>query len=327
MKKSILSLSLIFAINANAMVVSDPTLIANQLADNVKAYAQQIQSYAQQVQMYKQMIIDTLNFEKHLKALGVDMDEWRDIIGDIAGTIDEFQNLYNDLKNIPNDLKIGFEKMNKACSFLGTNVDGFSSAKSAVKQFNRQTNKCFRALNDDNAITKKLKELDKDLQKATSLEEIKKIQTQISNIQNARDFVKQEKNQEMLDKTLAIYDTFYGDSEDGEKGLKITSYEDRAKKLKDLASQMKKTKNEKQTTALTNTILLEMLQQNTEMQGIMINFSNALATQQAQSGSQKRLSEDSFDQKSVTYEFSDDLYKDVKKMETDEYGLPVFRLK
>ena len=78
MKKTLLSLSLIFALNQNAMamIVEDPVLIGNQLADNIKSYAQMMQDYAQQVLMYKQMLVDTLNFEKHLEALGINMSEW-----------------------------------------------------------------------------------------------------------------------------------------------------------------------------------------------------------------------------------------------------------
>ena len=52
------------------------------------------------------------------------------------------------------------------------------------------------ALNSKDVVNTKLNELTKNLQKATDINEIKKIQNQINNIQNAVQFVKQEKAQE-----------------------------------------------------------------------------------------------------------------------------------
>ena len=328
MKKTLLSLSLIFTLNQNAMamIVEDPVLIGNQLADNIKSYAQMMQDYAQQVLMYKQMLVDTLNFEKHLEALGINMSEWQEIIGEISDTINGIENLINDLESIPDDFKKQLERTAKACSFLNSNVDGFSGAISGVTSVKRQTNKCFQALQNNDIIKEKLNSLQKDLQAATSLDEINSIKNEMMNIQNAEAFVKQEKNQELTSKVLAAYDTFYGENEDNTKTLKITSQEERLKAFEKITKQMKEAKNQKQVQAITNSILLQMLQQQTEMQGIMVNYSAALATQQGAMKNNNQLAENSFENEAPTYEFSSDLYQGVKKMETDENGLPIFRI-
>ena len=201
MKKSFFSIItafFIFTSNANSagIPVFDGAGMAQNMVDNAMQYANMIKDYAQQVQMYKQMIVDTLNFEKHLKALGVDMNEWADIIGEISDTISGIEGLANSIQNIPDSFKLQFTRAQKACNFLNNNVSGFSSAASELKGFKRQTNRCFMALNSKDVVNTKLNELTKNLQKATDINEIKKIQNQINNIQNAVQFVKQEKAQE-----------------------------------------------------------------------------------------------------------------------------------
>ena len=106
MKKSFFSIItafFIFTSNANSagIPVFDGAGMAQNMVDNAMQYANMIKDYAQQVQMYKQMIVDTLNFEKHLKALGVDMEAWTDIIGEISDTINGIEGLVNNIKNIP----------------------------------------------------------------------------------------------------------------------------------------------------------------------------------------------------------------------------------
>ena len=89
---------------------------------------------------------------------------------------------------------------------------------------------------------------------------------------------------------------------------------------------MQKAKNEKQVQAITNTILLKMLEQNAQMQGIMLSYSRAIASQSYNNINQNHLSEDSFEQKEENPEFPDNPYDNIKKMETDKYGMPIFRL-
>ena len=124
------------------------------------------------------------------------MEAWTDIIGEISDTINGIEGLVNNIKNIPDSFKLQFTRAQKACNFLNSNVSGFSSAANDLKDFKRQTNKCFMALNSKDVVNTKLNELTKNLQKATDINEIKKIQNQINNIQNAVQFVKQEKAQE-----------------------------------------------------------------------------------------------------------------------------------
>ena len=330
MKKSFFSIItafFIFTSNANStgIPVFDGASMTQNMVDNAMQYANMIKDYAQQVQMYQQMLTDTLNFEKHLKALGVDMEAWTDIIGEISDTINGIEGLVNNIKNIPDSFKLQFTRAQKACNFLNSNVSGFSSAANDLKDFKRQTNRCFMALNSKDVVNTKLNELTKNLQKATDINEIKKIQNQINNIQNAVQFVKQEKAQETANELISFHEAFFGEDEAHTK-LQIQSYKDQAKEFEKISKQMKKAKNEKQVQAITNTILLKMLEQNTQMQGIMLSYSRAIASQSYNNINQNHLSEDSFEQKEENPEFPDNPYGDIKKMETDEYGMPIFRL-
>ena len=329
MKKSFFSIItafFIFTSNANStgIPVFDGSSMAQNMVDNAMQYANMIKDYAQQVQMYQQMLTDTLNFEKHLKALGVDMEAWTDIIGEISDTINGIEGLVNNIKNIPDSFKLQFTRAQKACNFLNSNVSGFSSAANDLKGFKRQTNRCFMALNSKDVVNTKLNELTKNLQKATDINEIKKIQNQINNIQNAVQFVKQEKAQETANELISFHEAFFGEDEAHTK-LQIQSYKDQAKEFEKISKQMKKAKNEKQVQAITNTILLKMLEQNSQMQGIMVSYGRAIASQNYNK-TNKYLSEDSFEQKEENPEFPDNPYGDIKKMETDEYGMPIFRL-
>lgn len=329
MKKSFFSIItafFIFTSNANStgIPVFDGASMTQNMVDNAMQYANMIKDYAQQVQMYQQMLTDTLNFEKHLKALGVDMEAWTDIIGEISDTINGIEGLVNNIKNIPDSFKLQFTRAQKACNFLNSNVSGFSSAANDLKDFKRQTNRCFMALNSKDVVNTKLNELTKNLQKATDINEIKKIQNQINNIQNAVQFVKQEKAQETANELISFHEAFFGEDEAHTK-LQIQSYKDQAKEFEKISKQMKKAKNEKQVQAITNTILLKMLEQNSQMQGIMVSYGRAIASQNYNK-TNKYLSEDSFEQKEENPEFPDNPYGDIKKMETDEYGMPIFRL-
>ncbi|MDY4155007.1 type IV secretion system protein [Campylobacter sp.] len=330
MKKSFFSIItafFIFTSNANSagIPVFDGAGMAQNMVDNAMQYANMIKDYAQQVQMYKQMIVDTLNFEKHLKALGVDMNEWADIIGEISDTISGIEGLASSIQNIPDSFKLQFIRAQKACSFLNSKVSGFSSAASELKGFKRQTNRCFMALNSKDVINTKLNELNRNLQKATDINEIKRIQNEISNIRNAAQFVKQEKAQETANELVSFHEAFFGEDE-AHAELKIQSYKDQAKEFQKISKQMQKAKNEKQVQAITNTILLKMLEQNTQMQGIMLSYSRAIASQSYNNINQNHLSEDSFEQKEVNYKFPSNPYGNIKKMETNKYGMPIFRL-
>lgn len=324
---SIITAFFIFTSNANSagIPVFDGSSMAQNMVDNAMQYANMIKDYAQQVQMYKQMIVDTLNFEKHLKALGVDMNEWADIIGEISDTISGIEGLASSIQNIPDSFKLQFTRAQKACNFLNNNVSGFSSAANDLKAFKRQTNRCFMALNSKDVINTKLNELNRNLQKATDINEIKRIQNEISNIRNAAQFVKQEKAQETANELISFHEAFYGENEEHTK-LQIQSYKDQAKEFQKISKQMQKAKNEKQVQAITNTILLKMLEQNAQMQGIMLSYSRAIASQSYNNTNQNHLSEDSFEQKEVNYKFPSNPYGNIKKMETDKYGMPIFRL-
>lgn len=331
MKKSLLSIITALSLFSNANCAGIPTIdsaaIAQNITDNAQQYASMIKDYALQLQQYQQMITDTLNFEKHLKALGVDMEEWSEIIGQVADTINGIEGLANGIQSIPDSFKLQLTRTQRACNFLNSNISGFSQASSELKSFKRQTNRCFMTLKNQDVINSKINELNKKLQKATNLDEIKSIQNEIQNIKNAEAFVKQEKAQETTNELISFHEAFFGEDDENQNKLKMTSYEERAKQLQNFSKQMKNAKNEKQVQAVTNSILLAMLEQNTEMQGIMVSYTRAIASQNYNNGNlDNRISETNYQNQIEKSEFPDNPYADVKKMETDEFGMPIFRL-
>lgn len=323
MKKLVLSIAaaaLLFTnANASGIPVVDSASIAQRTVENVKSYTQQIKSYANDILMFKQMVLDTLNFEKHLKELGIDLNEFAEIYGEVMGTIDDMQNFYADLTNLPDDFFKQFERMKNACTYLTKNVDGFQGAVDNAKSLKRSINRCLSIVQSQPVIKRSLAKLERDLQKATDFKEIQRIQQQMKNIENAQAFVVQTANQERIDQILASYDTFYFDKETKNPYTIMA----KQKNIQKLIEQTKKGDlSQKETTALTNSILLQMLQTNNQMFEMQIQTAAVMAANQNDRKSfSKQLTEEYLDKETPTYYFPE---KNVPVMPKDKYGLPVF---
>ncbi|EJQ4959879.1 hypothetical protein NZT89_001260, partial [Campylobacter upsaliensis] len=86
MKK--LAISIITAlVLSKASAAGIPVIDTAAIAEHVKAYAQQIKEY-------EQMLKDTLNFEKQMKELGVDMTSITQILGDLNSMVSDMQSIY-----------------------------------------------------------------------------------------------------------------------------------------------------------------------------------------------------------------------------------------
>lgn len=294
---------------------------------DIGSIEQSLRQYEQMLTNYKQMLKDTANFEKQMSEMGIGMSIG-DILGDLVSMINNMQNVYDDVNNVPQDVLGNVEKVTKACSFLQTQSPYFKDKISSVANaINNDYNRCIFALKNNTEITKTIDELmaqvdSNEVDVATK----DKLYTEINNIQNAQRFLQQKANEEQTNKIIAFYDTYQkADKSNPYSKAKMT--ED----LKELTRALAKDNNQKQAQALTNSILIKILETMQRQYELNMEYSNALVNfsqQNANLGQYSSLTEEDFD--GTKNQVKDNskylIYRDVPKYETDENGIPIFTI-
>ena len=275
MKKTIISIAVASSLylnsaNAGGIPTIDVAAIANQVLD----YTQTLKDYAEQIKQYEQMVKDTLNFEKQMQELGVDMNSIYEILGDAQNMISQMQSIYEDVKNIPNDIMGDIVRVKTACSFLEQNSQFFShSVKTSSKNVISKMNQCTFALRDGANVSKSIDEITKKMEKAIDPIERANYQAQINNIKNAEKFLQEKDNTEKTNKLLTFQDKFYNADKD-DRFSKAKMADD----LKTLSKQLSKANNQKQAQALTNSILLKILENMQQQYELNINYTSTMAS-------------------------------------------------
>ncbi len=326
MKKTLISIgtaTVLFLGSANAggIPVVDVSAIANQ----VKDYAQQLKSYAQQIKEYEQMVKDTLNFEKQMKELGVDMEDVNQILGDATHMINSMKDIYSSVENIPQDIMGDIARVKTACSFLEQNSEFFRmSIKASSNKLTSRVNQCTSALRNGANLSKSIEEITTKMNASIDPIERANYKIQIENMKNAEKFLLTREN---IEKTNALltFDVFKNDD-------KTNPYSKAKMKddLKRFAKQLSKANNQKQAQALTNSLLLKMLEMMQQQYELNINYTSTMATmKQIDNNNQaKNLEEESFNQSVVEYKRNDAIFKpQTKQLPKDELGLPKFTFK
>lgn len=318
MKKQIIKFSLITSILTNAISGGIPTIDVAAIAQAVMGYTQTLKDYAEQIKQYEQMVKDTLNFEKQMKELGVDMTDVNQILGDATQMINSMKDIYNSVRNIPEDIMGDVARVKMACSFLETNSQFFGhSIKTSSNKLTNKMNQCTSALRNGANLSKSINELTDKMNKAIDPIERANYRAQIANIKNAAKFLQARENANKTDALLAFEDTF-------RNGDKTNSYS-KAKMDDDLtqfAKQLSKANNQKQAQALTNSLLLKILENLQHQYELNINYTSTMASKNNQN---KDLTEDSFNQSVVEYKRNDDIFEpETKQLPKDELGLPKF---
>lgn len=324
MKKTFISIgaaTALFFSSANAGGV--PVIDVAAIAQAVMGYTQTLKDYAEQIKQYEQMVKDTLNFEKQMAELGIDMNSIYDILGDAQSMISQMQSIYDNVKNIPNDIMGDIARVQNACSFLENNSQFFGmtlgKTKSSIKS---KVNRCTYALRDGANLSKSIDELTKQMNKAVDPIQRANYQAQINNIKNAEKFLQERDNIEKTNALLAFEDTFHSDDKTNPYS-KAKMNDD----LKQLSKQLSKPNNQKQAQALTNSILLKILENLQHQYELNINYTSTMATskQLNESGSNKNLTEESFNQSVVEYKRNDAIFEpETKQLPKDGLGLPKF---
>lgn len=327
MKKTLISIgtaTVLFLSSANAggIPVVDVSAIANQ----VKDYAQQLKSYAQQIKEYEQMVKDTLNFEKQMKELGVDMEDVNQILGDATQMINSMKDIYSSVENIPQDIMGDIARVKTACSFLEQNSEFFRmSIKASSNKLTSRVNQCTSALRNGANISKSLQKIAVKMNASIDPIERANYKTQIENMKNAEKFLLTRENIEKTNALLTFEDVFKNDD-------KTNPYSKAKMKddLKQFAKQLSKANNQKQAQALTNSLLLKMLEMMQQQYELNINYTSTMATmKQTDNNNQaKNLEEESFNQSVVEYKRNDAIFEpEMKQLPKDELGLPKFTFK
>lgn len=324
MKKSLISAvvaSSLFLSSANTSGI--PTIDVSAIAQQVMSYQQTLKDYAEQIKQYEQMVKDTMNMEKQMKELGVDMNSVYEILGDAQSMISQMQSIYEDVKNLPQDIMGDIARVKTACLFLEQNSQFFShSVKISSKNAINKMNQCTIALRDGANISKSIEELTQKMNKTIDPIERANYQAQINNIRNAERFLQERDNIKKTNSLLAFEDIFHN----GDKAKEYTK-ERMREDLKQLSKQLNKANNQKQAQALTNTILLKMLENMQQQYELNINYTSTMASirQATNESSFKNLTEDSFNKSVVEYKRNDAIFEpETKQLPKDELGLPKF---
>ncbi|MCV3531276.1 type IV secretion system protein [Campylobacter sp. CNRCH_2007_0968H] len=286
------------------------------------AIAQAVTNYQQMVTQYQQMLKDTMNFEKQMKELGVDMTSINEILGSANTLIRETENLYNGVKAVPKDFYGEVEDITKACSFLERESSFFGmKIQSAGNKYTDKINNCLSAISDVNEINKTIKELTDKSLKITDTKLFNENRIQIQNLINAKEYLKSKANQDKINKMIAFYDT-YQKNESTNPYTKAKMDKD----LQNLAKQLTNSNNHKQAQALTNAILIKILEMSQRQYELSIYYSQVL-TAVATNGEKNFNQPQTFN---LTYKEPEDpkeynpFLKDVKEQRKDENGFPIF---
>lgn len=294
---------------------------------DVGSIEQAILQYNQLIKNYEQMLKDTANFEKQMTEMGIGMNIG-DILGDLNSMINNMQNVYDDVNNVPQDILGNVEKITKACSFLQTKSPYFKDKVSSVSNaINNDFNRCTYAIKNKVVVKQSIDELMDKVNQTTSNEEKEQYYTEIKNIQNAQRFLEQKANEEQTNRIIAFYDTY-------QKADKNNPYskEKMTEDLKALSKALAKDNNQKQAQALTNSILIKILETLQRQYELNIEYSNALVNFSQNSSANRGFSDLEDDSYELTYKAPtiDDTYQFGDygdfQIQTDDNGIPIFTI-
>lgn len=327
MKKKLLSIATaLILITSQANASGIPTIDVAAIAQSVMHYVQVLKDYSEQIKQYEQMVTDTMNFEKQMKELGVDMNSVNEIFGEINGMVNSMKSIYSEVSSIPDNIMGSISRMKNACNFLEQNSSFFGVEINKINRNNikEKTNRCIVALSNGLEIDRQINEIYKQIEKTTDYAQMRALRSQVDNLQKAREAVKQEQAKEQFVKMMGFHD-LYTKSND-----KRYSKAQMDKDLKDFASQLNRANNQKQAQALTNALLLKMLEQSHKQYELTIEYTKASMLMGSGNGNgildSHQVSEDDYNQKYKETSIDENLidlgYRN-KQFTTDELGLPI----
>lgn len=323
MKKRLISI--ITAISLSTQLSAGiPTIDAAAIAQAVLSYVQEGKDYLQQVQHFEQMVKDTANFEKHMNELGIGMDI-NDILKDTLGMIRDLENIYREIENIPKDFLRTVNRIENACSFLERESQFFgidiNKGRSSGKLDTLSS--CIAVIEDETAIMKTIEELIEKQNRAKDSNEYYKLAIEIDNIKSAKRYLEDKHNTTRINRLIEL-DNLYQTNTSG-----ISVKKQMRDELFALNQALQNPNNQKQAQALTNSILIKILETNQRLYELTMASSTAIVSINQNGGSeQKKVSEEDYQKVYRKYDFDANLAygNNVKTAPKDDVGLPIFKI-
>lgn len=323
MKKRLISI--ITAISLSTQLSAGiPTIDAAAIAQAVLSYVQEGKDYLQQVQHFEQMVKDTANFEKHMNELGIGMDI-NDILKDTLGMIRDLENIYREIENIPKDFLRTVNRIENACNFLERESQFFgidiNKGRSSGKLDTLSS--CIAVIEDETAIMKTIEELIEKQNRAKDSNEYYKLAIEIDNIKSAKRYLEDKHNTTRINRLIEL-DNLYQTNTSG-----ISVKKQMRDELFALNQALQNPNNQKQAQALTNSILIKILETNQRLYELTMASSTAIVSINQNGGSeQKKVSEEDYQKVYRKYDFDANLAygNNVKTAPKDDVGLPIFKI-
>ncbi|KGI55837.1 hypothetical protein [Campylobacter sp. MIT 97-5078] len=253
-KKLYISFIVASALITDALATGIPVVDVGSISQAVLGYAQQGKQLAEQIKQYQQLIIQVAMQEKLLTEQGVGMDI-KQVLGELDGFIDETKNNLN--FKVPDELFQETSDMTNACAFLQQNSKRFeekiTQAQGTLKD---QINLCISAVNTD-ALNQDISDLQKQIsefEKEDKRQEALELEHKIIMMNQSATLIKEIGQKSASTKIINMYDEYIN-------GTSKYSKDKDMKDLEKLAKSLQTEKNQKQAQALTNTMLLKLLEQ------------------------------------------------------------------
>lgn len=316
LKQSFASLSLACMLLSQANASGIPTV-------DVAAIQQAVLNYNQMIKQYEQMLKDTMNFEKQMDDMGVNMSSVNEILGNTLDLVRDMQNLYDSIVSIPDDILGDVTKVQNACSFLESKSSYFKSKMNQINTIKNKVNRCSVAIANTADISKSIEDLMKQADKIADFDEYQKVMQEIENVKIANEFLQQKQNEENANRILAFYDTYKE-----ENANNVYSQSKHNSDLRELSKALTKPNNQKQAQALTNSLLLKILESNHRQYEMNLEFYKTMTAFKMQEH-KSDLTEESY-QKTYTKPIINDKFLNYQyqdsQFETDSLGFPIITL-
>lgn len=327
MRKKLISAITAISLTTTSLQSSGiPTIDVAAIAQAVLGYVQQGKDYVQQVQQFEQMVKDTANFQKHMDELGIGMDI-NDILKDTLGMIRDLENIYREIENIPKDFLRTVNRIENACSFLERESQFFGIDINKGRNSGKldTLSSCIAVIEDETAIMKTIEELIEKQNRAKDSDEYYKLAIEIDNIKSAKRYLEDKHNTTRINRLIEL-DNLY-QTNTNTNGISVK------KQMRDelfaLNQALQNPNNQKQAQALTNSILIKILETNQRLYELTMASSTAIVSINQNGGSeQKKVSEEDYQKVYKKYDFDANLAygNNVKTAPKDDVGLPIFQI-
>lgn len=265
-KQTLLALFMSLSLANYSFAAGIPTIDVGSLTQSILQYTETIKSNVQMLKSYSSQL-------EQMKEQGIGMN-----IGQILGETNDIINktIENVGFKIDEDTLQETKDITDVCAFLEQNSKHFKDTIQKVGQrLENKVNACITTAGS-NGLSKTIDKLKNELNNL-EYEEVDKrneIEHKINMLNQAQNFLKQQSNNQKSSKILAMYDNYLeGGASNPYSKAKFD--ED----LRALSNQLKNANNQKQTTALTNTMLLKLLEVSQKQYELSLNIASMNANE------------------------------------------------